>query len=790
MNPYGDDLIVDQVIGSAYQVVKYVASNMATLIELSDAMDTIKTVLDGLQGVIDNLPQLIELEANLAELLEIHAHLAELLTIDQNMTELLVISGNITALLAIYDNLPAILDSAALLTTSMAAIKRSYREIGNDIVNGSFEEGGTVNNASEALLYKASGIGYVWGGTFPKTVLPNSNPANSGGIGVDAWIDRSAVSLRDELAKRGGIELLCAKMWAGQTVKIGCFGDSTIDGNNTTGWTANPTSGGAPVGNTDHNTNAPNAWPAKLQAYLREMFNNNNIVTFNAGYSGQRMDNGWAFNNYEAAMVDNPYYGVPDMCFIAFGLNDIVSAGSQITNHINETVKLMFRMVSEGTIPVILTCDAEFRNGQFGDGRDHKEARRELDAAKKALASKYGVLVIDIGDVLKQWIQNNNDGYNWPKEQSDGLHFSDDGHSLKAQYLAAQMFIDTVRFNGGVREIHTWSSESAYVGNYQSYFKLSNNSQGGNIFYSSSAPADTDMVTIWVWNTCRNAYLIYQGIENEGITDIVPYTVAPKVVVKEMFVGDASTKAIISVGFKNTSGYQRSDEQFIHSRLKYGLSKVTYRSGDATTMFYGSFKIVDAGSKLTSSNVLKDTGVISKLFSVDTGAQFILPNRGNDLCNVVGGFAGDRVSISFDVSCARNTGVILLSGQGYDPSQAAVDNNQQLSLLLHRNSGDGLLLYTLQTDNIGNAAFIQLAALSLGWVANDKVGRVELYLSGTNQVIEVYDAFQGGSVLLTATLPYNTTVSRWSGYVGGLYAFTTGAPSPQLATINRMVINR
>lgn len=668
--------------------------------------------------------------------------------------------------------------------------RRSLAEAGLTLVSGSFEEGATANSSTDAVWHISVGKCYTWDGAFPKTVPANSTPASSGGVGVNAWTDRSNVSLRDELTKRGGIELLCAKMWAGQTVTIGCYGDSTTDGNNTTGWVANPTSGGKAVGNSDHNLTAPNAWPAKLQEYLREIFKNNNIKTFNAGYSGQRMDNGWALNNYSAAMVNNPYYGIPDVCFIGFGLNDITAAGSQIDNHIDQTVKLMFRMVSEGTIPVILTCDAEFRNGQFGDARDHKEARRELDAAKRALGDKYGVLVIDIGDVLKQWIQNNNDGYNWPKEQNDALHFGDNGHSLKAQYLASRMLIDVVPFSGGEREIHQWSSEAAYIGNYATLFKFSNNSQGGNIYFPSAAPIDTDMMTVWVWNTCRNAYLVYQGIENEGITDAVVYTVAPKVEVKELFGSVVTSKSVISPGFKNTSGYQRSDEQFIHSRLKYGLNKITYRSGNSAALFFGSFKLVDVGNKLGSSNALKETGVISRVFKKDTGGQFVLPLRAAKLSNTVGCFNGERISVSFDVSCVRNTGVILLSGQGYTPSQAAVDNNQQVSLLMHRNGSDALEMYALQTNNTGAYSFLLLGTLASGWTTDAKVGRFELYRSGNNQVIEVYDSFQGGNVLLALTLPNTGPTSRWSGYVGGLYAFTTGAAEDQLVSINRMVINR
>ena len=36
-------------------------------------------------------------------------------------------------------------------------------------------------------MITASGTGYSWGGTFPKTVSPLSSPETTGGISVNAW---------------------------------------------------------------------------------------------------------------------------------------------------------------------------------------------------------------------------------------------------------------------------------------------------------------------------------------------------------------------------------------------------------------------------------------------------------------------------------------------------------------------------------------------------------------------------------------------------------------------------
>lgn len=203
MNPYGDDLIVDQVIGSAYQVVKYVASNMATLIELSDFIQFVSK--EGLLELIEAVPELTELHAHLTELLAIHANLAELLALEVNLPMLTVIYNMLPELQEIYDNLPAILDSSLSVATSREAIVRSYNEAGYPMdKTESFEASGTITTAKETLLYEQNGVGYSWGGALPKSVPAGSTPSTTGGIGPTAWIDQSTKLLRQQLIAMSG----------------------------------------------------------------------------------------------------------------------------------------------------------------------------------------------------------------------------------------------------------------------------------------------------------------------------------------------------------------------------------------------------------------------------------------------------------------------------------------------------------------------------------------------------------------------------------------------------------
>ena len=47
-----------------------------------------------------------------------------------------------------------------ILPTTHESLRRSYAEAGLTLVDGSFEEGGTLTSVSDVLLHKASGIAY------------------------------------------------------------------------------------------------------------------------------------------------------------------------------------------------------------------------------------------------------------------------------------------------------------------------------------------------------------------------------------------------------------------------------------------------------------------------------------------------------------------------------------------------------------------------------------------------------------------------------------------------------
>ncbi|QEG08792.1 putative tail fiber protein [Aeromonas phage 4L372XY] len=72
------------------------------------------------------------------------------------------------------------------------ALRRSYSEAGYTLVQGSFEQGGTITNNKDVLLYNANGEAYTWSGGYPKIVSPGTNPSLAG----SSYISRAPETLR------------------------------------------------------------------------------------------------------------------------------------------------------------------------------------------------------------------------------------------------------------------------------------------------------------------------------------------------------------------------------------------------------------------------------------------------------------------------------------------------------------------------------------------------------------------------------------------------------------------
>lgn len=84
-----------------------------------------------------------------------------------------------------------------------ATLDGLFSDIGFKPVNGSFEDGGTLVNRWDVLLYETNGSFYQWIGPIPVgglVVSAGSSPFDSGGNLISGWVDRTELILRSDLA--------------------------------------------------------------------------------------------------------------------------------------------------------------------------------------------------------------------------------------------------------------------------------------------------------------------------------------------------------------------------------------------------------------------------------------------------------------------------------------------------------------------------------------------------------------------------------------------------------------
>lgn len=454
------------------------------------------------------------------------------------------------------------------------------------------------------------------------------------------------------------VDQICARMADGQTVKIACFGDSTTDGDTTTGFTPNTVDSSGNAIASNHNLTAPNSWPVKLQELLRDMFNNSNIFVFNAGFSGKRMDNGWALDNYDRAITSNAHYGKPDICFVGFGLNDIAYSGF-LNRHITQTKLLIEKILDNGTLPILLSCNAVARSED--NSRAGFKASRLIDEAKATIAAQYGIPFIDVGMAQKQWLEKNADGVRWASVQQDSLHFSDEGHRFQAGFIAKELFRDVYAFNdtNDSLAMATQDSRSNCKAIYTDYYTRANTRFKSNArFITANHNHSESVATLWVWNESPNAELIYRGIHTEGYENQT-VTVPPKVVLTKQVL--STSMQFIPAGIGIASEWRQSEKPYRVDYLCYGLNKVEYRLGDSSlsASYMGYFEILKTqrGSR-EYANCLKNSGELVVPIPANKSGSFILPEY-SDGSNIYGCDVGEYVEFYAEVTLAPLSGVIL-----------------------------------------------------------------------------------------------------------------------------------
>lgn len=578
--------------------------------------------------------------------------------------------------------------------------------------------------------------------------------------------------------------IIKARMAAGEMVNICCFGDSTTDGQNTTGWTANT------IGS-NQNAAAPSAYPIILQGLLREMHSNNSISVWNAGFAGKKLSDGWAYSNYAAAVINNANYGTPDLCFIAFGLNDIAGAGSQITEHLRQTRMLCARMLAAGTVPVLLSCDPSYRV----DGvRDPKESRRQLDALKSALALEMNIPFFDIGLAVKDWFSQNKDGHQWAIIQNDALHLSDLGHRFKAGYLAKQLFDDCVVYQGKETLIENWdSAANAYAG-YAIRYAGSNTRQGGNLNASDQLPTNGQaVVTSWIWNPYPDCELLYLSLGRENMAPTM--TVRPRAELLDTLknISTSYTCGMVRIG-NETNVLSASDVPHKIGFLPYGLSRVRYIAGNSSTFFFGCFGLIP-GSRANAKkgNALATVGEMAITSAGTAFAANLLP-YGPDGSQIASAQIGETLEFLIDVEwpVGHASAIPLITANAWGTGATGADLlfGSKVSTCLYRSAVGQISLSRITTRADGTLKDATKITTDYAGAASGSAQklRVRITYGDTSITFALADSWYGADVY-TQTLDATRIIPLSGGAVGGLIASSFGGAAT-FTTILRQLIWR
>lgn len=81
----------------------------------------------------------------------------------------------------------------------------------------SFQQGAEITERNQILRDETNGEYYRWDGNLPKTVPVGSTPESAGGVGMGAWVSVGDASLRSDLSKSTGAELITTL--SGKTVQ-------------------------------------------------------------------------------------------------------------------------------------------------------------------------------------------------------------------------------------------------------------------------------------------------------------------------------------------------------------------------------------------------------------------------------------------------------------------------------------------------------------------------------------------------------------------------------------------
>jgi hypothetical protein len=172
LDTYGNDaVLVEKMLGNSYQIVRYVAQQMAYIKSLSDNMTSIVNVSDSIENIAithENIAKMEDILDELDKLTVVHTNIDSVVDVGESIVSVNAISDKLTVLEAIYDNLTEIILSAP--GTKTFDTYRYVATTSQTVFNGADANGNVMAYTASALIVTVNGV----------TMSPNNYTASNG----------------------------------------------------------------------------------------------------------------------------------------------------------------------------------------------------------------------------------------------------------------------------------------------------------------------------------------------------------------------------------------------------------------------------------------------------------------------------------------------------------------------------------------------------------------------------------------------------------------------------------
>ena len=260
-----------------------------------------------------------------------------------------------------------------------------------------------------------------------------------------------------------------AEWISGRECPIGFFSDSTTDGATTTGHVPSTSDD---VAFTVTITESPNAYPAKLEEYIKLMHKDTDPVRcYNGGFDSESFRSGFGTDHWHNVWFrpagSNVDFSDVKMIIIGFGTSDSVNLNDTATvidNYSRDLECVIIDCFLRGVQPVLQAPVLTVQHvGELVNYRNGNESVTIIETIQKQLCKKYNLEYFSMAEPLREALDNfAGMKYSDLMSLDDKVHPTDKGHRIHASYLCTKFNPNIARIELGRNILDLFPGHPAY----------------------------------------------------------------------------------------------------------------------------------------------------------------------------------------------------------------------------------------------------------------------------------------------------------------------------------------